>query len=201
MKLHFLVTSGTPHLDHPQRVVYIKSGRICPSQKYDDIFPKIYSKKLLESPESFPAFLVDIDSRKIRLQVAARTFGSEVAIVHVIRPVTIDAPGLQFLPFQQGLDMTQAAMQIFMRAFNFEICLVMVKLPDQPVIRVVALLAIRTQCLFVYVIIEVTVDTLFFDIFKRRRQMAGFTAHYSMLPQQRIITQIMVVAHIFQPPG
>lgn len=126
---------------------------------------------------------------------------TEITVVYIISVVAIVALCRLLLLFIQGLEMTAVAMDLFMRTANLEIGCIVIKRPDQPVVRVMALFAILTQSLLVDVIALMTILATGPCILERRRQVAGFTAQNGMLPNQGEITQVMVEMHILQPPA
>ncbi len=85
--------------------------------------------------------------------MAVITVGAEIPIVNIIPDMTIytttDAPVI----FLQRLEVAAIAVQPFMCPLDLEIGLIMVELPDQPAVRVVASLTIIAKCAFVNVVI------------------------------------------------
>lgn len=67
------------------------------------------------------------------------TIGAKVSIVNIIPVMTIYAVTGKFLIFIKRLKVADIAMQSIMCPFDLKIGLIMIKLPDQPVIRVMAL--------------------------------------------------------------
>lgn len=77
--------------------------------------------------------------------------------MHVISVVAVNALYRLLLLRIQRFEMTTMAMNIFMGSSNLEIRIVVIECPDQPVIRVMAAIAIFSQRLLVEVIVLVTV--------------------------------------------
>ena len=70
------------------------------------------------------------------------TIGAKVSIVNIIPVMTIYAVTGKFLIFIKRLKVAAIAMQSIMCPLDLEIGLIMIKLPDEPVVRVMALLAV-----------------------------------------------------------
>jgi hypothetical protein len=98
--------------------------------------------------------------------VTTAAVSSEIAIVNIVAVMAIDtlvpaAPGR----FQRAV-VASMAMQSRMRALQRKIRFIVIELPDQPVIRVMALPAILPQRLLMHIVLPVAVDTLAFSIVK-----------------------------------
>lgn len=92
-------------------------------------------------------------------------------------------------------------MLLFVRTLELEIRIIMIELPDQPGIRIVATIALLTKGSLMSVILLVTVITGLTCILECRGWVAGFAPHHGMLTNQREFTEVVIVAHILQPPG
>lgn len=92
--------------------------------------------------------------------MAANTEPPEPAIMHIVIPVA--APACPALPdsLLHRLFVAGMTIQVPVRAIKREIrAVVVIKLPQRPGVRVVALLALRTQLFLVRIIVGMTVIT------------------------------------------
>lgn len=126
------------------------------------------------NPGVFEAFIV----------VAFAALTAEIALVNIIPIVTFDAIRGIAAFFQRSI-VTGMTMQLAVRTVEAEVGLVMIELPDQPGVGIVAYRAIRAQCLLVHIVVFVAFDTVGTGIGKFRRAVAGFAAQHGMLADQR----------------
>ena len=91
--------------------------------------------------------------------MAAITVGAKVSVVNIIADMTIYTTAGAFVIFIEWPEVTAIAVQSIMRPPDFEIGLIMIKLPDQPIVWVMASLAIIAQRFFMNIIILMTIVT------------------------------------------
>ena len=91
-------------------------------------------------------------------------------------------------------------MQPVVRSLYLKIGLVVIKFPNQPVVRVMALLAFLPEYAFMDIVMLVTIITFCFGILECRSEMTGFATGHGVLTNQREISQVVVVANILYPP-
>ena len=92
--------------------------------------------------------------------MAVITVGAEVSIVNIIPVMTIYTAAGALVIFIKWFEMAAIAVQSLMCSLDLEIGLIMIKLPDQPVVRVMALRTIIAQCLFMNIIILMAAITV-----------------------------------------
>ena len=74
--------------------------------------------------------------------MAVITVGTKVSIVNIIPAMTIYTATGTLVIFIKWFEVAAIAMQSIVRPLDLEIGLIMIKLPDEPVVRVMALLAV-----------------------------------------------------------
>ena len=63
---------------------------------------------------------------------------AKVSFVYVVSVMAVDTTTIHFFVFFQRSEVAGMTMQPFMRTSNLEVSFIMIKIPDQPVVRVVA---------------------------------------------------------------
>lgn len=125
--------------------------------------------------------------------MATAAITAEFSIVNIVRPVAVAAAGAQFQHFWQRLAVAIVAGYVDVRADNLEICLrIVVKMPLQPVNRVMAGRTIGVEATLVLVVISVAVDALLRGILEHMCFVAGFAVGFGMRTQQRKARQVMI---------
>lgn len=142
---------------------------------------------------------LNVDFVETLLTVALVTIVTEISIVDVVPPMTVSAAPAGPVHVLKRLVMAAMAMKFSMGLPEFEVCLVVVERPDQPVIRVMAQRTVLSERFFVYVIGAMAVDTLTAGVIEDRCGVTGLTARCGMLADQREIGQIVIKADILQP--
>ncbi len=92
------------------------------------------------------------------LVVAAVAAVTEVSIVNIVPPMTVDTAPAGFVQFFQRLVVAAMAMKLGMDLAKLEISFVVVERPYQPVIGVMAGRAILPKPLFVHIVSAVAVS-------------------------------------------
>ena len=139
---------------------------------------------------------LDVDPVETLLVVTAVAVVAEFAVVNIVPPVAIDAAPAGFIQFLQGFVMTTVAMLFGVGMPQFEVRPIMIERPDQPVVRIVATVAILSQAFFVHVVRAMTIDAARLGIAEHRAQMAGLATGGGVLADQRKAGQVVIESHV-----
>lgn len=90
-------------------------------------------------------------------------------------------------------------MDFGVRMPELEVCIVVVELPDQPGIGIVASGAILSQTCLMHIVGAMTVDAYVARVAENGGGMAGLTTERSVLAYERETAQIMVKSNLFLP--
>lgn len=131
--------------------------------------------------------------------MATVTGATEVSVMNIVEPVTINAaPVITDKPVQR-LVMAGMTMDFGVRVPEFEVRIIVIETPDQPGIGVVAVGTTLSEATFMHIIGAMAVDTFVAGITKDGGGMAGFTTDCGMLADEREAAQIMVESNFFLP--
>lgn len=131
--------------------------------------------------------------------VAAVACATEVPVVNVVQPVTIDAAPVITAELIQGPVVTTVAMNVGVRMTQLEVCIVVVETPGQPCVGIVTFVATVPEALFVDIVGTMTVDTGVAGITEYRGCMTAFAAERRMLSYQWEAAQVMIKADLCLP--
>ena len=141
----------------------------------------------------------NIDRAEALLTVAAVACTTEVAVMNIVTTVTIDAaPVVTAKPVYRPV-VTGMAMHFGVRMPEHEVGSIVIEVPDQPGIGIVAIGTILSQALFVHIVRAVTVDTGLVGLTKNRGRMAGLATEYGMLAYEGKTAQVMVESNALLP--
>ena len=85
---------------------------------------------------------------------------TKVAIMYIVPVMAVQTKKIPLTIFIQRLYVAPMAMQPVVRSFYVKTGLVVIKFPNQPVVRVVTFLAFLPQCLLMNIVILVAIDTI-----------------------------------------
>lgn len=125
----------------------------------------------------------------------------EITPVYIVLVMAVDTETRARSAGLERAKMATVAMQFFVRTAEAKVGLVVVEIPDQPVVRVMTALAGSSQRQFVSVVASMTIDAIGTGVLERGSQMAGFATGHRMLADEREFAELVIETNVFQPPG
>ena len=121
---------------------------------------------------------------------------TESTRVYIVAAMAAPAGRIELNSVGNRSQMTGFTLQSAMSAVESEVSFtIVVELPNQPVVRVVASFTSRPEALFVNVILDVTVHALIVSIMEGGACVTSFAPDRRMQPEQRERRQIVVEAN------